>query len=125
MKQRLTTIGVFFIISGLCILGAELTEIKPSPYPYTRIAIVHEYMFENAIELCKEHMGMHYMVHESKILAEQTKGYDKDYPCEERTLIRCQDGTLQKFETGVTHCFVSESQLDDTLKNKDVTNEYR
>ncbi len=30
MKQRLITIGLFFIISGLCILGAELTApVKP------------------------------------------------------------------------------------------------
>jgi hypothetical protein len=82
-------------------------------------------MIENAIDLCKDHNGMHYIVHESKILAEETKGYDKDYPCEERTLSRCNDGSLQQFETGITHCFISESQLDDTLKNKDVTNEYR
>ena len=118
--------GTLLLAFGLGILGAKLTEIKRSPYPYTRLAIVHDYMFENALVLCKEHKGFHYMVHESKILAKDTPPYHTDdYPCEERTLIRCQDGTLQQFETGVAHCFISEMQIDDTLKNKDVTNEYK
>ena len=127
MKQFLFKTGLFAIVIGLGLYAAKLTQLRPypSPYPYTRLAIVHDYMFENALELCKDHKGFHYMVHESKILAKETKGYDSDYPCEERTLIRCQDGSLQRFETGVAHCFISESQIDDTLNNKDVMNEYK
>src|ERR1700688_4613340 len=102
MKQRLIKTGLFFIVFGLGLFGAKLTEIKRSPYPYTRLAIVHNYMFDNALRLCEGRKGFHYIVHESKILAKDSPPYHMDdYPCEERTLIRCNDGSLQQFETGV------------------------
>ena len=74
-------------------------------------------MYENATNLCEQYAGFHYMVHITDIAAEQSDGYEggKDYPCIEQTKIRCQDGTLLNFDTGIGFCFIGQSQLEETL----------
>jgi len=143
MKKFLQELGALvvvtpFFIIGLCMLTivfsmsvecvTDRNVLKEFIYPlfvvktsYKRVSIMHNYIFTNAEETCKTHRGLHYIVQVTDI---EEVGADKDYPCSEKTQFRCQDGTLHTFETGVKYCFISEMQLDDTLNNKDISEEY-
>ena len=144
MKKFLQELGALilitpFFIIGLCVLTAVFSMsieiitgknlikeyIRPlfvAKTSYKRVGIIHDYIFINAEKTCKVHDGLHYVVQVTDI---EEVGSDKNYPCSEKTQFRCQDGTLHTFETGVKFCFISEMQLDDTLNNKDVSEEYK
>jgi hypothetical protein len=106
MKKLLVYAGLF--LSGC------------SKYPVQNVAIVHDYIVVEGERECSNHSGLHYVVSITTIY-----GNGDDYPCSDLFRFRCQDGTLIPFNSGATHCFISQGQLDDTLKGKDVSNEYK
>jgi hypothetical protein len=124
MKTTLLVVACVAVIT-LGLFGAYLT--CPSKYPQHRVNITHQWIFEWANRLCERHEGLHYIVTDTMIYSkDSTTGYGKnDYPCYEIHYFRCQDGALIKFPDPATHCFISEDQIDDTLSNRDVTNEYK
>jgi hypothetical protein len=109
-------------VTGRDILREYIRPLFVTKTSYKRVGIIHDYVFTNAENICKTHNGLHYVVQVTDI---EEVGSDKNYPCSEKTQFRCQDGTLHTFETGVGYCFISEMQLDDTLNNKDVSEEYK
>lgn len=87
-----------------------------SSYPKRQINITHNYIYRNAVEMCTNHEGFHYMVHITDIEAKTSSGgIEENYPCSEQTKIRCQDGTLHNFDTGISYCFIGQMQLEETL----------
>lgn len=84
-----------------------------SSYPKHNVGIVHDYVFENAKKLCANNGGVHYIV-SNRILFE--KGERETYPCTDTYKIRCQDQVLLDFDSEVKYCFISKSQLDETLQ---------
>jgi hypothetical protein len=93
----------FLIISLLLLAGCSKTEV------YT--GIVHDYIFKNAEKICKLHGGVHYIVSNMTIAIDK----DRRFPCDDTTLIRCQDQTLHNFEDGIGYCFIPRSQIKETL----------
>lgn len=104
-----------------------LTLIGCSSYPVKRVGIIHDYVFTNANRACKDHDGLHYIVVSETIEAKSTEryGHSDDYPCSSVHGFRCQDGTLHKFYDGIGYCFISESQLDETMQVIDPPKEVR
>jgi hypothetical protein len=97
-----------------------------SSYPVHRTGIVHDYIFINATKMCESHGGLHYIVSDSTIFAKSSEryGHGYDYPCEDKFLVRCQDQVLLNFYDGVAWCFISESQLQETLPPPAKPNEH-
>lgn len=104
------------------ILFLSLFTILGCSTSYKRVGIIHEYIITAALNKCENHGGLHYI---TKITDIEEVGLNKDYPCSEYTKFRCNDGSLQNYETEVGYCFISEMQLDDVINNKDVSDEYR
>ncbi len=77
--------------------------------------MVHDYVINNAIKSCSSHEGLHYIVSMRTVLGKESKNYTKDYPCMDLYKFRCQDNTLIEFNSGVTHCFIDQMQLDESL----------
>jgi hypothetical protein len=75
-----------------------------------RVNIVHDYVLNRATETCTDHGGLHYVVTNSSV-----EDDGDSYPCKNTFAFRCQDQTLHKFNDGVAYCFISESQLQETL----------
>ncbi len=71
--------------------------------------IIHDYVFHNAINMCSEHGGFHYILQINDISKKE------NYPCKETIKIRCQDGSLLNFDSGIGYCFIGELQLEETL----------
>ena len=96
-----------WFLALLFLVGCTSTHVKIDD------GIVHDYVFTHATLYCNDHGGMHYIV-TRRILFEND---DRDrYPCNVTYKIRCQDGTVIDFEDGVAYCFISESQLKETLE---------
>lgn len=87
--------------------------VSCSSYPRHRVGMVHDYVFKQAEDACRSHEGLHYVVSIRDIYSE---GEDKDYPCADSFKIRCQDGTLLTLDDGIGYCFISEMQLEESLK---------
>lgn len=106
------------------IIIISLLLIGCSTYPIKRSNIVHDYIFENAIKMCENHEGLHYILADTTIFAEKSHKFaeygddDSDYPCKDTFKFRCQDGTLLNFDDGAGYCFISESQFKETMDNK-------
>lgn len=89
-----------------------------------RVGIIHDYIFANAIKMCKSHQGLHYIVAEQDLtvgksfLTYDAKSEFDTYPCHDQYHIRCQDGKLLQFDDGVGFCFISEGQLKETFEGK-------
>lgn len=94
--------------------GMSLTQCSAKGFDpgYTRVQIIHDYIFTNGQNACADHEGLHYVVQKTTI---KQVGDNEDYPCSEITKFRCQDGTVHNFDTGIGYCFISESQLQETL----------
>lgn len=105
-------IGIILIMLGLGILGAKLTQSKPAQVVKTDL-MVHDYVFENAVDLCLEHGGLHYIVP----IATPVKFKKSPYStCEDVYKIRCQDQYLIELNTGASACYgVSKIQWDETI----------
>jgi hypothetical protein len=84
-------------------------------YPIKYTGIVHDYVFENSKKLCANNGGLHYIVSSETIYE---KGKREEYPCEDVYRVRCQDGSLKYFYDGVKYCFISKSQLEETLRDE-------
>lgn len=102
-----------YLLLFLCILGC-------SSKVHHRTAIVHDYIIENATDMCKDHMDLHYIVVDQVVLEEviQFSYMHQRYPCHTNFIFRCQDGTALPFSDGVGYCFISESQLKESLEAK-------
>jgi hypothetical protein len=92
-----------YLVLFLFILGC-------SRFTKERIEIIHDYVFFNGIEICQLHQGLHYIISKTTIFEEN----NESYPCRADIRIRCQDGSLHKFDTGVKFCFISEMQINET-----------
>ncbi len=88
-----------------------------STYPQTRVGIIHEYIFREAEDVCSGNAGLHYIVSINKIEAKSSKDGREDYPCSGEFRVRCQDQTLKIIDDS-GYCFISESQLEETLRKK-------
>jgi hypothetical protein len=102
------------------LLAVSLVLAGCSTYPVTRIAIVHDYILQGAVNACRGYSGLHYIVSVDTIYAESSigVGHDKDYPCRSAYRVRCQDGTLLTLkDDGGRYCFISEMQLEETMKD--------
>lgn len=102
------TIRIFAqcLAASFCLTGCQ--------YPKKRIGIVHDYMIENAVRLCSLHGGLHYIVTDTSVLASS----NHEYPCTDIYVVRCQDGSAIKQDTGIEWCFISESQIRESLEQK-------
>ncbi len=97
----------------------SLFALAGCQYPQKRIGIIHDYMFQNALQLCEAHGGLHYIVTDTTITAKSSERHGSDdYPCEDPYLVRCQDQTLIKQDTGAAWCFISERQVRESLEGK-------
>jgi hypothetical protein len=92
-------------------------------YPQKRVGIIHDYIFTMADNTCRLHSGLHYVVSDNTLYS-KTSGRDRhdddddDYPCHEIFYFRCQDGSVTKYDDEIGHCFIPESQLQETLEGK-------
>lgn len=118
-----------FIILGFLIGFATHKVVPPSFFQFwystptktpikvkaerVNINIVHDYIFWNAKNLCKSHgSDLHYIVAKTHLFDVN----DKYFPCKETIKIRCQNADIIDFDTGVGFCFISQDQLEETLK---------
>lgn len=82
----------------------------------TYIGIVHYYIIDNAIKICKNNGGLHYIVAKEIITAKDGNyGNNGSYPCSDTYKIRCQDDSLHDFDDGAVFCFISRSQIKESL----------
>lgn len=80
--------------------------------PTKNIGIIHDYVFFEAQRSCEPHQGLHYIVSDRTTFG---KGKENEYPCTDLYKFRCQDGTVIDFDSGTIWCFISQSQLEETL----------
>lgn len=100
-----------FLISLLLIVLSACSK-----YPIVRIGVVHDHVWRNAERLCVEQgSSLHYVVTNSKIYSLESIKDDEDYPCSDDYVFRCQNGRDIKYNSGTTHCFIQEYQLEESL----------
>lgn len=97
-----------------------------SSYPKKRIGKVHDYQIHLAEKACENHEGYHYIIDITDIEGKYGPYDDRNdpeefgsRPCTSVTVVRCQDETLHDISYGGAFCFISEMQLEETLKELD------
>ena len=97
-----------------------------STYPIKRIGKVHDYQISMAKSACESHEGYHYIIDITDIKSKYGPYDDRNNPeefgarpCNSVTVVRCQDETLHNISYGAAYCFISEMQLEETLKELD------
>lgn len=101
------------VAAGMVIVACMRDAENETKLPlFTRRAIVHDYIFDNATKACVRHDGLHYVVTDTQIFESGPSG---EYPCEQTMKFRCQDGKLITFNNGVKACFISESQIRESF----------
>jgi len=96
----------FSLITILLLVGCATKQIH-------NIGLVHNYIFYNAVKMCANHGGLHYIVTDVSMADDNTSN-----PCDEKIKIRCQDQVLLDFNSGVKYCFIQRMQLEETLGDK-------
>lgn len=76
-----------------------------------RTGIVHDHMIAQMLKDCDNHGGPHYVVQHVEV-----NTLRKDKPCSGSYVISCQDGAKIVIDDGVSFCFISESQIEESLK---------
>lgn len=112
-----TTMKASILIANLFLL---LLVGCTNEYPKVQIGITHAHIFKQAEKLCKSHGGTHYIVTIREIYSEYSDHQDenfgyKDYPCNVRFKVRCEDQVLLEANDEVIYCFINQLQLEETL----------
>lgn len=114
MRKRMYTMMVvmitFITVVGLAELA--LYVYKP-PKVRSTVGIVHDYIIKEAIKSCGGEDNFHFIVEVSETMLDGDK-----YPCSGKYIFGCQDGRKITFNDGAAYCFISESQIQDSLAGR-------
>ena len=94
---------ILIVLSSGCSRDLELDNVSEGS------EITHDYIIENALEICKNHQGLHYIVTKTKWL--RNDEHDR-HPCDQKYVVSCQDGYKQVLYSETKYCFISKMQID-------------